>query len=102
MLARAAELTGVVGKTWIYHDLVARPDRGHPRTDGLNYTGPVRAHDVWEGRRAARQSSGDKDIEVIQCRSANRDAYLARLRGGRIGNIVDVEVLNTAARTPSP
>src|SRR5205814_10716868 len=96
MLTSPAELARVIGDAGVEHHTVPRAHSCYARSDRLDYTRAISAHNVWEVLGASWQPCSDKEIEMIQRRGANRDAHLARLRGRRGGNIADVEVLDTA------
>src|SRR5687767_5507976 len=97
MLARAAELTGVVGDSRIDEHPVAGLHVRDAGTHRLDDPGAVGADDVRKAAGSSRQPFDDEQIEVIERGRANRDAHLARLRGGGVRDIDDLEVTGTAS-----
>src|ERR1041384_6118608 len=98
MLARAAELAGVVGDARIDEHAIAGLHVGDTGADGLDHTGAIGADDKRKALGGPRESVRDEEIEMVQRRSANADARLARLRRGCVRHVGDLEVIETAGR----
>ena len=96
MLARAAEFARVIGDPRIDEHAIGGLHVGDTGADGLYDARPVRSHDVREFSACSGQAFRYEQIEMIQRRRANRDAYLTRLGSGRVWNLGDLELVDTA------